>query len=58
MLGSPRIVAIDDQDDHLAGLTNGLSQNGIACLQIHFTGDPTGIKPVRMYASSSRISTS
>ena len=44
MLGSPRIVAIDDQDDHLAGLTNGLSQNGIACLQIHFTGDLTGIK--------------
>ena len=45
MLGSPRIVAIDDDDAHLSGLARGLSWNGVACLQIHFTGDATGIKP-------------
>ena len=45
MLGSPRIVAIDDDDAHLGELANGLSRNGVACLQIHFTGDPTGIEP-------------
>lgn len=45
MLGSPRIVAIDDDHVHLDGLVNGLSRNGIACLQIHFTGDLNGFKP-------------
>ena len=44
MLGSPRIIAVDDNDAHLAGLAQGLSRNGAACLQIHFTGDLTGIK--------------
>ncbi len=44
MLGSPRIIAIDDQAEHLSGLVNCLNRNGVACLQIHFTGDPTGIK--------------
>ena len=43
MLGSPRIVAIDDDASHLAGLANGLSRGGFGCLQIHFTGDLTGI---------------
>ena len=44
MLGSPRIVAIDDDDAHLAGLANGLGRSGVACVQIHFTGDLTGFK--------------
>ena len=44
MLGSPRIIAIDDQAEHLSGLANCLNRNGVACLQIHFTGDPGGIK--------------
>ncbi|WP_420463389.1 hypothetical protein [Candidatus Palauibacter sp.] len=44
MLGSPRIIAIDDQRDHLAALANCLNRNGVACLQIRFTGDSTGIK--------------
>jgi len=44
MLGSPRIIAIDDQSDHLAGLADCLNRNGVACLQIRFTGDVTGIK--------------
>lgn len=42
MLGSPRIVAIDDNKSHLAGLANGLGQSGVACVQIHFKGDLTG----------------
>ena len=46
MLGSPRIVAIDDDAAHLSGLAYGLSRGGIACLQIHFTGDPAGIEPI------------
>ena len=46
MLGSPRIVAIDDNDAHLGGLAYGLSRSGIACLQIHFTGEPAGIEPI------------
>lgn len=44
MLGSPRIVAIDDQEEHLAGLVNCLNQNGVACLQIRYTGDPPKIE--------------
>ena len=43
MLGSPRIIAIDDREDHLAGLADCLNRNGVACLRIHFTDDPTGI---------------
>ena len=43
MLGSPRIVAIDDDEVHLCGLARGLSWNGMACLQVHFTGDASGI---------------
>lgn len=43
MLGSPRIVAIDDQEEHLAGLTDCLNRSGVACLRIHFTGDTAGI---------------
>ncbi|WP_419857173.1 hypothetical protein [Candidatus Palauibacter irciniicola] len=43
MLGSPQVIAIDDREDHLAGLANCLNQNGVACLQIHFSEDHTGI---------------
>ena len=45
MLGSPRVVAIDDDDTHLSALVSGLSRSGVACLQIHFTEEPTGIGP-------------
>lgn len=45
MLSPPGVIAIDDQQDHLTGLANGLNRHGVACLQIHFTGDPGGIKP-------------
>ena len=44
MLTPPRIIAIDDEPAHLAGLTKSLNLHGIACLPIHFTGDPAGIK--------------
>ena len=44
MLGSPRIIAIDDQPDHLQGLADCLNQQGIACLRIHFTGDPADVQ--------------
>ena len=43
MLGSPRIVAIDDQEEHLTGLADCLNQSGVACLRVHFTGDTRGI---------------
>ena len=43
MLGSPRIIAIDDERDHLLGLADCLNQQGIACLRMHFTADPTDI---------------
>ena len=43
MLGSPRIVAIDDQEEHLAGLADCLNQSGAACLRVHFTGYPAAI---------------
>lgn len=43
MLGSPRIVAIDDQEEHLAGLADCLNRSGVACLRIHFTGDTAGL---------------
>ena len=45
MFPSPRVIAIDNESNHLAGLADGLNRHGVACLQIHFTGDPTGIKP-------------
>ena len=43
MLGSPRIIAIDDERDHLLGLADCLNQQGIACLRMHFTADPTDV---------------
>lgn len=44
MLGSPRIVAIDDQKEHLAGLASCLNRNGVACLPIRYKGETTGIR--------------
>ena len=41
---SPRVVAIDDDKHHLDGLGGSLHRKGVACLPIHFTGDPTGIE--------------
>ena len=43
MLPPPRIIAIDDEPEHLEGLTKGLNRYGAACLPIHFTGDAAGI---------------
>ena len=45
MLTTPRIIAIDDDLAHLAGLARSLNGRGIACLQIHTTGDPSRIRP-------------
>ena len=45
MLTAPRIIAIDDERSHLEGLTKSLNQYGVACLQIHFTGDTERVKP-------------
>jgi hypothetical protein len=44
MLPAPRIIAIDDEPDHLRGLADGLNRQGAACLQIHFTGDDSAIR--------------
>ena len=43
MLASPRIVAIDDVQEHLNGLADCLNRQGVSCLRVHFTGDPTRI---------------
>lgn len=44
MFASPRVVAIDDNQRHLDGLVNSLQSNGVACLPIFFTGDPSVIR--------------
>lgn len=36
MIVSPRIVAIDDNVDHLRALVSGLSRTGTVCLPVHF----------------------
>ncbi len=38
-LPPPRVIAIDDEPQHLAGLTQGLNRYGAACLPVHFTGE-------------------
>lgn len=43
MLPSPRVMAIDDELTHLAGLTKGLNQYGTACLPVHFDGQSAGV---------------
>lgn len=45
MLAAPKVIAIDDEREHLEGLVNGLNQYGFSCLQVHFTGDMEGIDP-------------
>lgn len=45
MSDSPRIIAIDDEPNHLTGLANGLGRHGMSCLQFHYTGDLAAIKP-------------
>ena len=44
MLTTPRIIVIDDEPAHIAGLTTSLNRHGVSCLAVHFTGDPAGIK--------------
>jgi len=39
MLPAPRIIAIDDEQEHLEGLAQGLNRYGAACLPVHFTGE-------------------
>ena len=39
----PRVVAIDDDREHLFGLTRGLVRLGMACLPVHYTGGDTAI---------------
>lgn len=39
MLPTPRVIAIDDQVEHLERLIQGLNRHGTACLPIHFTGE-------------------
>lgn len=41
---TPRIIAIDDEQQDLDGLVSGLNQMGLACLSFHFTGDREGIR--------------
>ena len=45
MLAAPKVIAIDDEREHLEGLVKGLNQYGFSCLQVHFTGDMEGIDP-------------
>ena len=45
MLMASRVIAVDDDQKHLDGLAKALNQYGVACLQFHFTGDTTDIKP-------------
>ena len=37
-LPSPRVIAIDDEQKHLEGLTHGLNRYGAACLPVLFDG--------------------
>ena len=41
----PRVIVIDDELDHLAGLANGLNRHGVPCRQVQCDGDLTGIGP-------------
>ena len=45
MLAAPKVIAIDDEREHLEGLVNGLNQYGFSCLQVHFTGDMESVDP-------------
>jgi hypothetical protein len=43
MLPSPRIIAIDDNQQHLEGLVKGLNDTGVGCLAFQFTGEDNKI---------------
>ena len=45
MKSAPRVVVIDDELPHLAGLADTLEHNGVACHRIHYTGDPDEVGP-------------
>ena len=45
MLASPRVIAIDDEEAHLAGLANSLARHSIPCFQIRFTEDFADVPP-------------
>lgn len=45
ILPTPRVIVIDDESTHLAGLTEGLNLCGTACSPIHFTDDMGNIQP-------------
>ena len=45
MLRSPRVIAIDDEPDHLAALANSFNRRGVPCFQIPFTEDLADIEP-------------
>ena len=45
MLPAPRVIVIDDEPEHLEGLTQGLNRYGTACLPIHYTGEMASIPP-------------
>jgi hypothetical protein len=38
-LPPPRVIIIDDNEDHLAVLAANLHRQGVACLPVHFTGE-------------------
>ena len=44
MFTSPRIVVIDDRSDHLEALANGLYEQGLSCLPIHYPDDASRLK--------------
>jgi len=39
MLQAPRIIVIDDEQEHLESLARGLNRYGTVCLPIHFIGE-------------------
>ena len=43
MFTSPRVIAIDDQEEHLRGLVDALNRLGLACLAIHYAEDGTRV---------------
>ena len=42
---APRVIVIDDEKEHLEGLTRGLNGYGAACQPILFTSEPVDIPP-------------
>ena len=45
MLSTARIIAVDDEQQHLDSLMEGLTRYGAACLPIYFTGGAMDIPP-------------